>query len=150
MSDMEKEITELQRKQNTTVIFSAYIDTMLHPVTTITRDTVYFNGIFVNVGNGYNPTRGYFVAPVSGYYIFYVHIHNQNDKPTRLELMVKDDTICAFWAEEQTKVQSPSCYVGVFLKQGDKVDVKAGDTSYVWSSFSKYSTFSGHLVNQIY
>jgi len=146
ISDMDKVITELQQKQNTTVMFSAYLD---HQVTASPRDVIVFNQITTNVGNGYNPSTGVFICPVSGYYVFDVHIQGQMDKYVGVYIYLNGSVLGYAHADDKFDYQSASGYVCVVLKQGDKVDVKAYVTSSLNGGSNRGCTFSGHLVNLI-
>ena len=144
MSDMEKEITELKQKQNTTVMFSAYLGP---DVTASPGDVIVFNEIITNVGNSYDPATGVFTCPDSGYYVFDVHVMGQMDKIVGVLMYLNGSQLGFAYADNQLDNQSASGYVSVLLKQGDKVNVKAYTTSYLQGVGAGHCTFSGHLVN---
>jgi len=69
------------------VAFTAYLD---HDVASIQQtETVKFNMVHLNDGNGYNTYSGVFTVPVSGVYLFTYH-WNSHFRLTLFELVVND------------------------------------------------------------
>ena len=143
-TDMEREMSILKQRQNTTVMFSAFLGNY---ATISSGDVVVFNQVITNIGQNYNATTGVFTCLVSGYYVFDVHIQGQTDKEARVEIRLNGARLAVAGAEDQLDYQSASAQVNVALKQGDTVDVISTKTSYLNGGSLRYCMFSGHLVN---
>merc|ERR1719239_58103 len=144
MSAMEKEITELQQKQNVTVMFSAYLGSS---VTLPSHNVVVFNRLTTNAGNGYDPATGLFTCPVSGYYVLDVHVQGQHNSLVAVFMYLNGSEIAYAYADDNAEYESASGHLEVLLKQGDRVNVKTFHTSYLTGHGNRPCTFSGHLVN---
>ena len=145
-TDFKKEMTEVKqkRKQRTTVMFSAYL---LHrQITFSPSEVVVFDRAVTNIGQHYNQATGVFTCPISGYYVFDVHIFGQNDKRASVDMRRNGLRIVQAWADDKLDYQSASGYVTVVLKKGDKVAVMSWGTSYMSCGYGR-CMFSGHLVN---
>jgi len=143
-TDLEIEMAEVKQKQNTTVMFSAWLD---HLVTLSSDDVVIFNQEITNIGQHYNPSTGVFTCPVSGYYVIDVHVMGQYDKFSQVVVRLNGARLVDAWAEDQIDYSTGSGHVSVVLTQGDEVDVVAGRTSYMNGNDGRFCMFSGHLVN---
>jgi len=144
MAYMEKEMAAVKQKQNTTVMFSAWLD---NQVTLSPGQVVIFNQEVTNIGQHYSPSTGVFTCPVSGYYVFDVTVMGQKDEYAHLEISHNGARLATAWADDHMDNNSASCHVSVVLTQGDKVDVWATATSYLYGNSNRYCMFSGHLVN---
>ena len=127
-------------------MFSAYLG---QDVTASSSDVIVFNQIQINVGNAYNTATGLFTCPVSGYYVFDVHIQGQKDEIAWVLMYLNGYQIGYAYADDEFDNQSASAYVCVLLKQGDTVEVKSYHSSYLDGGHDRHTTFSGHLVNPL-
>ena len=144
-SDKDKQLAEIKQKQNTAVMFSAYLDRF---VKLYHDDVVIFNRIVTNVGGHYKPSTGVFTCPVSGYYVFDVHVQGQEDQTAAVEIRLNGGQLVRALAEDNLDNQSVSAHVTVMLRQGDKVDVAVYNRrSYLAGGKYRFCMFSGHLVN---
>ncbi|KAK3577172.1 hypothetical protein CHS0354_037510 [Potamilus streckersoni] len=111
-------------------------------------ETVLYDKIFTNLGNGYNKQTGVFTCPVEGIYLFHLHAYDMNtDKAMWLELMHNDDFIVS--VSGYASHSSGGNTVILHLRIGDKIQVK-GREQQQFSLFGQqdeiYSTLSGFLL----
>uniref|UniRef100_A0A8W8JS64 C1q domain-containing protein n=2 Tax=Magallana gigas TaxID=29159 RepID=A0A8W8JS64_MAGGI len=113
------------------------------------RETVIFDTIVTNAGQGYDENTGIFVCPISGYYQFAATIVSEDgtDKNLDAELMHNGRQIVRLHAtvygyDEGTQV------VNIHCAQGERVWIRhlmgAGDSAIIPAGFS---TFSGALLH---
>ena len=143
-TDLEKELADLKQKQGTTVMFSAYVDQFR---TYTPGQVVVFNHEVTNIGQHYNTSTGVFTCPVSGYYVFDVHIMGQVDKNAEVVIRHNGANLAWAFADDKYDYQSGSLYVNIVLKTGDTVEVASYTTSFFNHGGGKFTTFSGHLIN---
>jgi len=145
MALMDKEMAAVKQNQHTTVMFSAWLD---HTVALRSGHVVIFNQEVSNIGHHYSRSTGVFTCPVSGYYVFDLHIMGQKDEYAHLEIRLNGARLAGALADNDMDFNSASCHVGVVLTQGDKVSVTSPyDTSDLYGNSYRYCMFSGHLVN---
>ena len=146
-AEEDKALAELQDRQNTSVVFSAYLD---QSVVLDSSKTVIFDQTIVNTGAGYNSSTGIFTCPVSGYYKLDVTVMGQDDRRVSVKILLNGDILFKTLVEDYQDYQSSSAAVNVMLKQGDRIRIATSDKSYLFGSVvGKYCTFSGHLINMI-
>ena len=98
----------------------------------------------------YDPTTGYFTAPVSGIYQFSLYLQTSSLKWSHLEIRKSSDILCAAIADgTSTGGDSPSgtCFTNVHLDVGDQVHVYkiSGEDTALRVSLL-LNGFTGHLI----
>ena len=131
-----------------TILFNAWYPTKL---SVSHGDTIVFNQVLSNIGNGYNSTTGIFTAPKRGSYLFNVQacvppygegsfiiaVRQQSFVETVLNILKYSDT-----SHHNTVSNS----VPVHLARGQEVWVEAWATGKLYHDSSCGSQFSGVLV----
>jgi hypothetical protein len=120
-----------------------------------TGQTIIFANNMLNKGEAYNNNTGIFTAPMSGTYIFIIHLCIHNGKHMYYGIMV-DDTVYTsgvFYDKGGT-----ICYTAdalLVLNGGERVYVKclngsSGNVLYEYSTstYNYWNTFSGLLVHR--
>merc|ERR1719239_226835 len=102
---MDTELADLKQKQNIAVMFSAYVDNALR---VSSGQVVIFNQEITNIGQHYNPSTGVFTCPVSGYYVFDVHVMGQKDQHAQVEIRHNGNRLVMAWADDQMDYNSAS------------------------------------------
>ncbi|XP_060601878.1 caprin-2-like [Ruditapes philippinarum] len=121
-----------------------------------TGQIIVFASNMLNKGGAYNNKTGIFTVPVSGTYIFMIHLCTRNGINMYYGIMV-DDTVYTSGRFYDTNAYS--CYTAdalVVLSGGEQIYVKclSGSSSpdvlheYSSSSYNYWSTFSGLLVHR--
>ncbi|XP_061162813.1 complement C1q-like protein 4 [Saccostrea echinata] len=123
---------------------------LLKPYTTLNdRETIVFESVVTNAGQGYDGNTGIFVCPVSGFYQFASTIVSESgtDKNIDAELMHNGQQIAHLHAtlygyDEGTQIANIHC------AQGERVWIRhlqgAGDSRRMPAG---YSSFSGALLS---
>ncbi|XP_052716491.1 complement C1q-like protein 4 isoform X1 [Crassostrea angulata] len=129
------------------VVFTAKLNKQYNSLND--RETVIFDSIVTNAGQGYDENTGIFVCPISGYYQFAATIVSESgtDKNLDAELMHNGRQIVRLHAtvygyDEGTQV------VNIHCAQGERVWIRhlmgVGDSAIMPAGFS---TFSGALLH---
>jgi hypothetical protein len=121
-----------------------------------TGQTIIFTNNMLNKGEAYNNNTGIFTVPMSGTYIFMIHLCIQNRRGINYGIMV-DDTVytSGYFYESDATI----CYTAdalLVLNGGERVYVKclgggsSSDMLYEGSSSTSnfWNTFSGLLVHR--
>ena len=147
--DIKSKITTLlENTQQTTVSFSARafkIDN-LKPWA-----TVIFPDVANNRGAAYNNSSGFFVAALSGTYVFFCNILSQEQSYIELALQVNGESKLLIYSAGGDHLGPGSNMLVIDLKEGDTVNiVKYGP----WGTrpfyiHNTWSTFSGFLLFKI-
>ena len=144
--DIKSKITSLfENTQQTTVSFStrAYKMVDLKP-----WDTVIFPDVANNRGGAYNNTSGFFVAALSGTYVFFCNILSQEQSYIELALQVNGESKLLVYSAGGDYLGSGSNMLVIDLEEGDSINVvKYGP----WGTrpfyiHNTWSTFSGFLL----
>jgi hypothetical protein len=104
------------------------------------QDIIFDNAV-TNIGNGYLPHHGTFVAPVSGTYVFSVTLNHWGAADTWGHFVVNGSIIAKLHLHNGQSSQM----VVVYLRQGEDVSVQNTATDRVING-DRYSTFSGFLL----
>ena len=113
------------------------------------RETIIFDTIVTNAGQGYDNNTGIFVCPVSGFYQFAATVVSESgaDKNLDAELMYNGHQIVRLHATLFGYDQG-SQVVNIHCRQGERVWIRhmmgAGDSAQMPAG---YSTFSGALLS---
>jgi len=144
---LKGEILALTTKVDTKVIFSAYLSS---PVTVTNGHVLVFDKLRTSVGGGYSNTTGIFTAPLSGYYIFELHIRGQNDMEADFLLYHNSNMVSWARADDGFDYQSASNSVALLLQKGDTVKVRAdGGPDYPYGHTAGSTSFSGYLIDLV-
>ncbi|XP_062572488.1 complement C1q subcomponent subunit B-like [Saccostrea cucullata] len=123
------------------VSFSVYVGAKILSVGK--GQTVKYDGILTNDGNGYDDRTGVFVCPVAGTYMFVV---DSLSVANCLAIKVNKQTVASVYRGQPGKdtLDQTSRTVIVKLKQGDHVKVEAVLSSKI--HYRGYSGFTGTLL----
>lgn len=127
------------------VVFQAFLSSS---ISGSTAQTVLFDDVRLNIGNGYHPVHGIFIAPYAGTYLFTVHVCSGQGHSQVLDLKLKGDTIGRVLA---SATDNHECNTGVWMKTlvaGDDVYVRTGtfgDSLYVNANYGE-PNFLGVLL----
>ncbi|KAK7089095.1 hypothetical protein V1264_024360 [Littorina saxatilis] len=122
MTGVENEIATLQQR----VAFTAHFNEG-GPINIGTTAPIPFSHVTINVGNGYNPNSGVFTAPVSGVYLFLLHVKGDYTRKIIVEVeIVKSSTVLFLTGvhnELNTHAQT-SASVAAHVNAGERVFVR--------------------------
>lgn len=113
------------------------------------RETIIFDTIVTNAGQGYDNNTGIFVCPVSGFYQFAATVVSESgaDKNLDAELMYNGHQIVRLHATVYG-FDGGSQVVNIHCRQGERVWIRhtmgVGDSAKMPAGFS---TFSGALLS---
>jgi len=146
ISTLQKSNTDLTTKVDTKVIFTAYLN---KSVTVSDGDVLVFDKLQTSIGGGYDVTTGVFTSPVSGYFMFQLHVLGQADKSANILLRHNDDYMIRAYADGNHGEQTGSNSLALLLQKGDTVKVTTWVTSYPFGHFYGPTSFSGYLINLV-
>ncbi|XP_062619549.1 uncharacterized protein LOC134281099 [Saccostrea cucullata] len=107
----------------TTVAFYAYVSHKL--ASPGSHIVIAFDTVITNIGNGYHPHSGIFIAPRTGTYVFTWSFRIQNDAHLSTELIVNEKAISAVFFDATNGVGGNSAGTAVAqLNQNDEVFVR--------------------------
>merc|ERR1719239_341731 len=139
ISTLQNSNADLTTKVDTKVMFSAYLE---YSATVSVGNVLVFDKLRTSIGGGYSTTTGVFTAPLSGYFVFHIHIVGQKDMPADFYLQHNNNTMSGAWADDGFGVQTGSTSVALLLQKGDTVKVTPFDTQdYPYGSYSGYTIF---------
>lgn len=84
-----------------------------------TNDSVKYDRVFLNMGNGYDETTGFFTAPRTGTYVFMYYALAQQNKQLQLDLYRNDDYIVGSYAHVSSDYGSVSNSVILGLDESE-------------------------------
>lgn len=112
--------------------------------------TIKYDNITLNLGNGYDPRQGVFTAPKAGLYIFSASLSSAaNEHSTFWAELTKEDLSLArlnLYGSPGTADQSSVTAI-THLKQGEQVWVRVIEGNDVSAWGDKYSYFTGMLLH---
>ena len=106
-----------------------------------TGQTVIFDEVLTNEGNGYDDRTGVFTCPVAGNYMFVVDSHSLG--PTWLHVYLNKKSVASLSASPSTWYLQMSRTVILKLKKGDHVKVVNHLTATGVVHHHRHSGFSG-------
>lgn len=114
--------------------------------------TLNFDTIITNLGNGYHPHFGTFIAIRSGYYVFTWSFRIQHDAHISTELVVNDTPKSSIYYDATDKVGgNAGGTVVVHVNQGDEVFIRTTNTNYnlgdILSDNAGRTYFGGWLLS---
>ena len=107
--------------------------------------TVIFDEVLINEGNGYDDRTGVFTCPVAENYMFVVDSHSPG--PTWLHLYLNNKMVAALFAFASGSQLQMSRTVILKLKKGDHVKVVNHLTATGVVHHHRHSGFSGTKLN---
>ncbi|XP_052087206.1 uncharacterized protein LOC127724314 [Mytilus californianus] len=137
----ETEFKEMMAKRET-VAFSAYRPS---PQTLSSGEKVIFDGVWTNVGNGYEPSTGVFKAPHPGLYHMTAVVMSYSGTSLGLDLYHNNLEIT------RSYLSGDGYKTGIFdvvlnLQKGDKVHIESSGTYTIYSNHHKFITYSGYRI----
>ncbi|XP_022297134.2 uncharacterized protein LOC111106662 [Crassostrea virginica] len=136
------------RSSNDTIAFSAYMTNRKPSPGNL--NTLVFNAIFTNEGNGYNHHMGVFIAPKSALYVFTWTIRAESGHYFNTQLLVNGLVYGSMDTRNYYSSVSNSATAVVRVAADIAVYVRTGPTNNygdILSSFDGYSTFSGWSID---
>ncbi|CAG2188718.1 unnamed protein product [Mytilus edulis] len=127
--------------------FSAFSASLTAPKTLGAGEIVKFNKVITNVNNDYDPSKGIYMAPKQGVFLFSCTVMTPSDKALHVGVW-KNDTKTVTFYPGQTGYNMGTQNTILELKKGDKVYIKQwGSGKEIYSeSVNSYSVFSGYLI----
>lgn len=109
--------------------------------------TIIFDTIEVNIGDGYSADTGIFTAPVAGTYFFLASITSHNNDFVESEIVHNGQYLNHMYSSDNDHYQEQGTNGGVIvLEKGDHVWVRNAHRDKTKVFGHKYSTFSGFLL----
>lgn len=109
--------------------------------------TIVFNHIISNEGNGYDSANGIFTAKVSGVYVFYVQIRGVQNYACLVDIVNHGTTLTSTWVSDYGADSSMVVYR---LNAGDQIWIRNTHNLNDRCKIDDYSSFSGFLLYQQY
>ncbi|XP_071170208.1 complement C1q-like protein 4 isoform X1 [Mytilus edulis] len=110
------------------------------------QQTIEFEHIHENHGNGYDSSHGHFTAPVSGLYAFSTTIYSGSAKSIDCEIVKNGQNLGSLHAPAPG-YSSSTLNVVIYLNVGDMVWVRHTGSTPQELNANDYSTFSGFLIS---
>lgn len=108
--------------------------------------TIVFNHIISNEGNGYDSANSIFTAKVSGVYFFYVQIRGVQNYACLVDIVNHGTTLTSTWVSDYGADSSMEVYR---LNAGDQIWIRnTHDNLNDRCKIDDYSSFSGFLLYQ--
>nr|XP_022295459.1 complement C1q-like protein 2 [Crassostrea virginica] len=107
------------------------------------RQTVKFDSILVNDGNGYDDRTGVFTCPVAGTYMFVVDV--QLNKYAYLSIMLNKTAVARLYRDSKAPILQASRTILLKLKQGDHIKIVCENNN-VNINGNLYSGFTGTFL----
>lgn len=112
------------------------------------HQTLNFDKVMINLGNGYNGVSGVFAAPASGLYVFHWVNTNRDRSYMNTELIVRNQVYGKAMSDamDHNDYAVASNLAVVQLEPGDQVWVRSGTWHSGKLAGDYYSTFSGYRL----
>ena len=110
------------------------------------KKLVFKNNLF-NIGESYDNATGTFTAPVSGVYLFSVHLCTPSESYRYYAIMVDDNTVTSSGIGDEDYYICYSNDAMVHMTAGMKAWVKHVSGSGYYSDTKRWNSFSGLLVH---
>ena len=147
---LTEKLNRLEKQHSVNVAFTAVIS--LGGLTDLGPDeTLIFDKVITNLGNGYHSNSGIFEAPVGGLYVLHMDIMGRSDESQYTEFVVNGRSVMSNFvmATESKHFVSSSRTVTIELAVGDKVWIRTPNSSSHGTGVvhgNGFSTFSGWLL----
>ncbi|XP_030293625.1 complement C1q-like protein 2 isoform X6 [Sparus aurata] len=141
-SDLEKENAEKPK----VAFYTALTDAgFVGPYNT--DITLKYSKVFTNIGNAYNPSTGFFTAPVKGVYNLQLTVMGYHTGTTAVDVYKNNQRIMHNWEHNNNVV--PEYFTNSLvleLTAGDEIHLVLPSGYSIYDSSDNYSTFSGSLL----
>ncbi|KAL4239562.1 Elastin microfibril interfacer [Mactra antiquata] len=142
----ETKMEEIDKKAPT-VAFSA---NNLKDLTPSSGQTLIFDVIDYNEGNGYNAATGVFTAPGSGWYLFMAHLCNISGKEVAYAIVNDGIEILRSVHSNEKYTSCHSVSVATQVRSGGEVNIQSTYSSSQYFQSSKFrQLFSGILLSHV-
>ncbi|XP_063434094.1 cerebellin-2-like [Mytilus trossulus] len=112
-----------------------------------TNESVLFDKVWANIGNGYDASSGIFTAPKSGVYQFSCTIMRFKDS-IKVHLFQNEKKTVAIYPGSGSLYIPGSLNIVLQVKKGDKVFIRNERNQQIYSeSGSQFSMFSGFMIS---
>uniref|UniRef100_A0A671TMP4 C1q domain-containing protein n=1 Tax=Sparus aurata TaxID=8175 RepID=A0A671TMP4_SPAAU len=109
--------------------------------------TLKYSKVFTNIGNAYNPSTGFFTAPVKGVYNLQFTVMGYYAGNTAVSVYKNNQRIMANWEQNNNMIQKYLTNSLVLeLTAGDVIHLVLPSGQSVYCSSNNQSTFSGSLL----
>ena len=129
-------------KKTEPVAFSAYRTTSK---SLSGKETLKFDKVWTNVGNGYQPSTGIFNAPRAGLYHITAVVMSESGKELFMQLYHNKAPKSGSWVTGDGR-KTGTFDVVFRLQQGDEVYIASGSSGKIYSNANTYLTFSGYSI----
>jgi len=143
ITTLQKSNADLTTKVDTKVMFTAYLQSS---VTVSGGNVLVFDKLRTSIGTGYSTLTGIFTSPVSGYFVFQLHVMGLTDKLNNFYLRHNNNVVSWVYVDDGFDHQSGSNSVVLLLQKGDTVKATAGQTSYPYYHSYGATSLSGYLI----
>ncbi|XP_062615515.1 multimerin-2-like [Saccostrea cucullata] len=132
------------------VAFYAYMSANLPANVATPHHVLIFDHVRTNIGNGYHPSTGVFIAPETGVYVFMWNFMNGGGSYHSTQLMINSEEwgIVHTHTAPNTWTQVTGCVVA-HVNKGDDVFVKTSGSSsgLIYSDINGKTSFSGWKID---
>ncbi|XP_067284017.1 complement C1q-like protein 3 isoform X2 [Pseudorasbora parva] len=111
-----------------------------------TEITLTYKNVITNIGNAYNPTTGFFTAPLKGAYIFRISVYGHSGTPATTEIVKNKQLVVLAHADQPAVAINSSNGVVLLLEVGDVVYVRLQPDRRIYDNQNNHNTFSGYLL----
>uniref|UniRef100_A0A671TP94 C1q domain-containing protein n=1 Tax=Sparus aurata TaxID=8175 RepID=A0A671TP94_SPAAU len=109
--------------------------------------TLKYSKVFTNIGNAYNPSTGFFTAPVKGVYYLQFTVFGYHAGNTAVYVYKNNQRIMANWEHTNNMVHKYITKSLVLeLTAGDEIHLVLPSGNSIFDSSGNQSTFSGSLL----
>ena len=114
-------------------------------------DIVVFDSFVSNIGGYYKTSSSQFICPVDGMYAFSFHIMTGNSNLFIGQLMKETEILVGVYADSYSgAMNGVSNMVVTVCSKGERVWVVCDmNTSALYGDDTRYTTFSGYLLNRL-
>ncbi|XP_029924951.1 complement C1q-like protein 2 [Myripristis murdjan] len=109
--------------------------------------TLKYSKVFTNIGNAYNPSTGFFTAPVKGlYYILFTVCGNDAESYSLYVFENNQRIMCNVEHKEKHGLRYFTNAVALQLVAGDEIHVRLPSGHGIFDNGNNHSTFNGFLL----
>ncbi|KAJ8299177.1 hypothetical protein KUTeg_023237 [Tegillarca granosa] len=114
------------------------------------RTIIKYNQVKTNIGKGYNPNTGKFVAPVSGIYMLAITVSTYRVGYSHVDIIKNGHVICVVLSENLKDLDSDTKVVVLKLMASDTIYMIQRTSYSLWTDLPHaLNTFSGFLIKKI-
>ncbi|KAM8742329.1 complement C1q-like protein 2 isoform 2-T2 [Acanthopagrus schlegelii] len=149
LSSSESRIDQLEREnaEKPKVAFYAALTDAGNLGPYNTDITLKYSKVFTNIGKAYNPSTGFFTAPVKGVYWFQFTVHGYDTSATGVYVYKNNQIMMANWENINNGVREYlTNSLLLELTAGDEIHLVLPSGWSVYDSLSNFNTFSGSLL----